>query len=180
MYHYPNVLGHNMNNYKIKWINNITLFNKWKNGETGIPIIDAGMRQLNKTGWMHNRVRMIVGSFLVKILHIDWQIGEKYFAQKLIDYDPYNNNGGWQWVTGTGTDSQPYFRYFNPWSQTIKYDKDCIYIKRFIPELKNISIKDIHNWNKSYGKYKSLSYPKPIINDITTEITKSIKIYKKN
>ena len=118
------------------------------------------MRQLNETGWMHNRLRMITAMFLTKDLFIDWRMGEKYFATKLVDYDPSSNNGGWQWCSSTGTDSQPYFRVFNPWIQAKKYDKDCIYIKKWIPELKDVNNKDILDWDK---KYKTEVYPKPII-----------------
>jgi deoxyribodipyrimidine photo-lyase len=102
---------------KITWKDDNKKFQAWCQGKTGYPIVDAGMRQLNKTGFMHNRVRMITASFLVKDLHIDWRLGEKYFSQKLLDYDPCVNNGNWQWAASTGCDAQPYFRIFNPWSQ---------------------------------------------------------------
>lgn len=179
MYNF-NVINNNMNGHKIKWKNNKKIFEKWTNGLTGFPIVDAGMRQLNKTGYMHNRLRMIVGSFLVKILHIDWKFGETYFASKLIDYDPSNNNGGWQWVASTGTDSQPYFRYFNPWKQSEKYDSNAEYIKKWIPELENVENKDIHEWYNAFknDKYKKLTYSKPIINNINSKIKESIEIYK--
>lgn len=178
LYHYPYILKSNMNNYDIKWKNNSKLFNLWKKGITGYPIIDAGMRQLNETGWMHNRVRMIVSSFLVKIMHIDWRYGEKYFAQQLVDYDPYNNNGGWQWSAGTGTDSQPYFRYFNPFRQSIEHDKDAKYIKKWIPELQNIDAYDIHRWDEKYEKYKKINYPKPIFDNLSEQLKITIKMYK--
>jgi deoxyribodipyrimidine photo-lyase len=106
------------------------------------------MRELNTTGYMHNRVRMIVASFLTKDLHIDWRWGEKYFAQKLVDYDPGVNNGNWQWAASTGCDAQPYFRIFNPWLQQQKFDPDCVYIKNWIPELVNIAPNTIHNLDK--------------------------------
>lgn len=118
----------------IKWRNNKSEFEKWKKGKTGYPIVDAGMRQLNETGWMHNRVRMIVGSFLCKHLLIDWRWGEAYFAEKLLDYEMSSNIGGWQWVAGCGVDAAPYFRIFNPESQTSKFDKEKIYIKKWVPE----------------------------------------------
>lgn len=180
MYDHPYVLGNNMNNYKIKWKTSSSLFNKWCDGLTGVPIIDAGMRQLNTIGWMHNKCRMLVASFLVKILHIDWKQGEKYFAQNLVDYDPANNNGGWQWCASTGTDSQPYFRYFNPWSQAEKYDKECEYIKKWIPELKNVDNKDIHKWYEKYNEY-DVEYPKPIVDNdnIAIKVKETIKMYKK-
>ncbi len=120
---------------RIQWRNNEEEFEKWKKGQTGYPIVDAGMRQLNQTGWMHNRLRMVVGSFLCKHLLIDWRWGEAYFAEKLLDYEMSSNVGGWQWVAGSGVDAAPYFRVFNPYSQTDRFDKDKKYIKKWIPEL---------------------------------------------
>lgn len=119
----------------IPWRHDSESFEQWCNGMTGYPIVDAGMRELNTTGYMHNRVRMITASFLTKHLLIDWRWGEAYFAKKLLDYELASNNGGWQWAAGTGTDAQPYFRVFNPASQTDKFDKDMKYIKQWIPEL---------------------------------------------
>ncbi len=119
---------------EIPWRNNEEEFEKWCAGTTGVPIVDAGMRQLNETGWMHNRVRMIVASYLTKHLLIDWRWGEAYFAEKLLDYELASNNGGWQWAAGCGTDAQPYFRIFNYDSQQKKFDKDYTYIKRWVPE----------------------------------------------
>jgi len=180
MYHFPHVIGNPMKiHYDIKWDNDNSLLNLWKEGKTGFPIVDAGMRQLNTIGWMHNRLRMITSNFLVKILHIDWRLGEKYFAQKLVDYDPANNNGGWQWSASTGSDSQPYFRIFNPWRQSEKFDKETLYIKKWIPELLNIPSKDIHKWYKTYLIYNNQTkYPKPIIEDLQKEIKKTLKMYK--
>lgn len=146
---------------KLKWDTNKKAFKAWCEGKTGFPIVDAGMRQLNTIGWMHNRTRMIVGSFLTKDLHITWLWGEKYFAQNLVDYDPCVNNGNWQWTASTGCDAQPYFRIFNPWTQQKKFDPECIYIKEWIPELKNIDNKTIHSWYKSTEAIKN--YPKPIV-----------------
>lgn len=177
IYH-KKVINTNMNGRSIKWTGNKSDFNKWKNGNTGFPLVDAGMRQLNITGYMHNRVRMVVGSFLVKVLHIDWREGEKYFASKLVDYDPANNNGGWQWVSGTGTDSQPYFRYLNPWSQLEKYDKNTKYVKTWVEELRDVPNKDIHNWNTMYSQHKNIKYPKPIYDNISERIKSAIKMYK--
>lgn len=150
---------------KIKWDYNEQLFNNWKTGTTGFPIIDASMRQLNTCGWMHNRCRMLVASFLTKNLFIDWRKGEQYFATRLVDYDPSSNNGGWQWCASTGTDSQPYFRIFSPSAQLKKFDKDCLFIKKWIPELRDVDNKIIHNWEnvKDYSKL-NIKYPKPIIN----------------
>lgn len=119
---------------QIPWRQDEDGFKRWCVGKTGYPIVDAGMRQLNTTGFMHNRVRMIVASFLTKHLLIDWRWGEAYFANKLLDFELASNNGGWQWAAGTGTDAQPYFRVFNPQSQTEKFDKDLKYIKKWVPE----------------------------------------------
>jgi deoxyribodipyrimidine photo-lyase len=120
---------------RIPWRNNETEFKAWCEGKTGYPIVDAGMREINATGYMHNRVRMVVASFLTKHLLIDWRWGEAYFAERLLDYELASNNGGWQWAAGTGTDSQPYFRIFNPTSQQEKFDKNWKYIKKWIPEI---------------------------------------------
>ncbi|WP_339707298.1 deoxyribodipyrimidine photo-lyase [Algoriphagus aquimarinus] len=130
---------------RIPWRNNEEEFAAWCEGKTGYPIVDAGMRELNSTGYMHNRVRMVVASFLTKHLLIDWRWGETYFAEKLLDYELASNNGGWQWAAGTGTDAQPYFRVFNPTSQQEKFDKNWKYIKKWIPEI------------------NSDKYPKPIV-----------------
>jgi deoxyribodipyrimidine photo-lyase len=140
LYYFPNVLGHSFKQKydKIKWSNNKEWFKKWCDGQTGYALVDAGMKQLNTTGWMHNRVRMIVAMFLTKDLLIDWRRGERYFATKLVDYDPASNNGGWQWSASTGTDSQPYFRIFNPDLQIKKYDKDFAYIKKWNPDYEKI------------------------------------------
>jgi len=129
----------------IPWQNNEDHFEKWCEGKTGYPIVDAGMRELNATGYMHNRVRMVVASFLTKHLLIDWRWGERYFAKKLLDFELASNNGGWQWAAGTGTDAQPYFRVFNPSSQQDKFDKEMRYTKKWVPEI---------NTNK---------YPSPIV-----------------
>jgi deoxyribodipyrimidine photo-lyase len=155
----------------VKWNNNEELFNKWVNGITGFPLIDAAMRQLKITGWMHNRCRMVVASFLVKNLLIDWRKGEEYFAKSLVDYDPSSNNGGWQWCASTGTDSQPYFRIFSPTLQMKRFDKDCEYIKLWIPELREVSNKIILNWEQK--QYPNINYSKPIID---TKITAALFI----
>ena len=118
----------------IKWRNNLEDFKKWASGQTGFPLVDAGMRELNATGFMHNRVRMLTASFLTKNLLIDWRWGEKYFADKLLDFDLASNNGGWQWAAGSGTDAAPYFRIFSPEAQMLKFDSQYQYIKRWVPE----------------------------------------------
>ena len=136
LYHFPHVTERAFKEKyeKIKWINDKKHFSLWCEGKTGYPLVDAGMRELNSTGFMHNRVRMITASFLVKHLLIDWKWGEKYFARKLLDFDLSANNGNWQWVAGTGCDSAPYFRIFNPETQMKKFDKDLKYIKKWVPE----------------------------------------------
>ncbi len=144
----------------IPWRNSEEDFNKWCEGKTGYPIVDAGMRELNSTGFMHNRVRMIVASFLTKHLLIDWRWGEAYFAKKLLDFELSSNNGGWQWAAGTGTDAQPYFRVFNPESQTDKFDKELKYIKKWVPE------------------YGTAAYPKPMV-DHKFARERAIETYKK-
>ena len=150
---------------KFPWKKNSKFLKAWKKGLTGYPIVDAGMRELYSTGWMHNRVRMIVGSFLVKHLLIDWKEGEKYFRNCLLDYSPANNVAGWQWVAGCGADAAPYFRIFNPILQGEKFDKDGNYVKKWVPELKNLSKKFIHKpWELKDEKFiLGRDYPYPIV-----------------
>jgi len=136
LYHFPRVVDEN---FKIKyngiqWRDNEADFEKWCAGKTGYPMVDAGMRELNNTGYMHNRVRMVTASFLCKHLLIDWRWGEAYFAQKLLDFELSSNNGNWQWAAGTGCDAAPYFRIFNPESQLKKFDKNLVYVKKWVPE----------------------------------------------
>jgi deoxyribodipyrimidine photo-lyase len=147
---------------RLVWNNDHKAFDRWCNGTTGFPIVDAGMRELNTTGYMHNRTRMIVASFLTKDLHISWRWGERYFAQQLVDYDPSVNNGSWQWSASTGCDAQPYFRIFNPWLQQQKFDPACTYIKQWVPELRRFSAEIIHKWDK-VGSTIGGSYPTPMI-----------------
>lgn len=137
LYHYPRVVHENFKTkYNgIQWVNNTADFEKWCEGKTGYPLVDAGMRELNATGFMHNRVRMITAGFLCKHLLIDWRWGESYFALKLLDYELSSNNGNWQWAAGTGCDAAPYFRIFNPESQLKKFDKEFNYVNKWIPEL---------------------------------------------
>lgn len=187
MYAYPKVAEPKNFNDKYKKIPWITLdkankkekeyFNAWKKGETGIPIIDACMRELNETGFMHNRGRLIVASFLTKNLLWSWIEGEKYFSNKLVDIDLSNNNGNWQWVAGSGVDAQPYFRVFNPWTQGKDYDEDCEYIKTWVSELKNVPAKDIHEWYNTYENY-DIDYPEPIV-DTKVTAKKAIEKFKK-
>ena len=149
---------------KFSWSNNTNHFKKWCEGKTGYPIVDAGMRELNTIGYMHNRCRLITANFLTRILLINWTMGEKYFAQHLIDYDPSVNNGNWQWVAGCGTDTAPYSqRIFNPWIQSKKSDPTAEYIKQYIPELKDVEPKHLHEWDKYCDNYPDIKYPKPIV-----------------
>ena len=137
MAHFPHVVNSPFREIydRVLWRNNDEDFEKWKNGQTGYPLVDAGMRQINATGFMHNRVRMVVASFLTKHLLLDWRLGEAYFAEKLLDFDLASNNGGWQWAAGCGTDAAPYFRIFNPSEQLKKFDPELKYVKKWVPEL---------------------------------------------
>ena len=162
LFHFPNVVSHNFNSKydSLRWRNNESDFDRWCKGETGYPIVDAGMRELNETGYMHNRVRMITASFLTKHLLIDWRFGEAYFAKKLLDYELASNNGNWQWAAGTGVDAAPYFRVFNPTIQAMKFDKEGHYVRSWI--------KDIDE----------LSYPHPMVNHKQAR-ERAIQTYKK-
>lgn len=162
-FHFPHVFkGAFYKKYDdIEWNEPNADFERWKEGTTGFPIVDAGMRELVTSGWMHNRVRMITASFLTKDLHISWQEGERFFANNLVDYDPSVNNGNWQWASSTGCDSQPYFRIFNPWIQQKKFDPECEYIKRWIPELRELTPKAIHALENS--NFRPSSYPASIV-----------------
>jgi len=162
LYHFPHVVDQNFRSKYdgIAWRNDTEEFERWKEGRTGYPIVDAGMRELNSTGFMHNRVRMVVGSFLCKHLLIDWKWGEAYFAEKLLDYELSSNNGNWQWVAGTGCDASPYFRVFNPTAQQQKFDPKMDYIKKWVPEL------------------DTTDYPEPMIEHRLAR-ERAIKTYKK-
>ena len=175
----PEVLGSAMKEQynDLKWSGTTAHFNKWCEGKTGFPIVDAGMRQLNETGYMHNRARLITASFLIKTLLVDWQKGEKYFAQHLVDYDPASNNGNWQWVASTGADSQPYFRIFNPWSQGKEHDPEAEYIKEWLQELREVPAKAIHKWDETWTLYRQCGYPKPIV-DYKKQKEKALDMYK--
>lgn len=179
LYSFPQVLGHSLKpKYdKIKWHHNTSWFKKWCDGETGFPVVDSGMRQLNATGYMENRARLIVMSFLIKTLLIDWRHGEKYFATKLTDYDPASNNGNIQWVSSSGSDSMPFFRIFNPWSQQKEHDESCEYIKKWVPELSSLEPKIIHNWETEWVNHKDIKYPKPIC-DYSEQKEKCLKMYR--
>ncbi|MBK7110056.1 MAG: deoxyribodipyrimidine photo-lyase [Bacteroidetes bacterium] len=161
LFHFPHVVSHAFKPAydNIQWRNNKSEFNAWCNGETGYPMVDAGMRELNTTGFMHNRVRMVTASFLTKHLLIDWRWGEAYFAAKLLDYDLASNNGGWQWAAGSGCDAAPYFRIFNPAEQLKKFDMDQEYIRKWIPEI------------------DTAQYPNPIVNHKEAR-ERVLKVYK--
>lgn len=162
LFHFPHVVHQNFREaYNgIPWRNNEAEFEKWCAGKTGYPLVDAGMRQLNATGFMHNRVRMVTASFLCKHLLIDWQWGEAYFAKKLLDYELSSNNGNWQWAAGTGCDAAPYFRIFNPMTQAKKFDKDGNYIRQWVPEM------------------DGFGYPEPIVNHEMAR-KRALEAYKK-
>ena len=150
----------------IEWRDDPDEIRAWRDGETGVPIVDAGMRQLREEAYMHNRVRMIVASFLTKDLLCDWRVGYDHFRTYLVDHDTANDNGGWQWAASTGTDAQPYFRIFNPWSQGERYDPDAEYIRTYVPELRDAPTQDIHAWHeRSPEERESIApdYPAPIV-----------------
>ncbi|KAG2116073.1 DNA photolyase, FAD-binding/Cryptochrome [Suillus discolor] len=159
----------------VKWEVNEEHLNAWKEGKTGIPIVDAAMRQINTMGWTHNRMRMIVAMFLSKDLMLDWRLGERYFMEKLIDGDLASNNGGWQWSASTGVDPAPYFRIFNPYTQSSKADPTGDFIRTFVPELKNLYGSDIHNPPAKVAD--KLGYPRPIVNHAEARV-RAIRRYK--
>ena len=171
------------------WVNNIKFLNAWKKGMTGYPIVDAGMRELYETGWMHNRIRMVVGSFLVKHLRINWKEGEKYFRNCLLDFNEANNVAQWQWVAGCGADAAPYFRIFNPILQGEKFDKQGEYVKKWVPELERVPSKFIHKpWELDLKYQEGINtiigkdYPKPIVihEEARAAALKAFQSIKKN
>jgi deoxyribodipyrimidine photo-lyase len=149
----------------------------WQEGRTGLPIIDAAMRQLLATGWMHNRLRMIVAMFLTKNLLIDWREGERFFMRHLIDGDLAANNGGWQWSASTGTDAAPYFRIFNPISQSQKFDPDGHFIRQWVPELAGLNKRDIHDPSSLGGLFAPSGYPRPIV-DLSRSRERALAAFK--
>lgn len=172
LYHYPFVLEQAFQEHlrDIPWRNDEAEFGAWREGRTGYPVVDAAMRQLVTTGWMHNRARMIVASFLVKDLLVDWRWGERFFMQHLVDGDPAANNGGWQWTAGVGTDAAPYFRVFNPSLQGAKFDPEGAYVRRWVPELANVPLKYVHEpWTMPLSEQVKAGcrigkdYPAPIV-----------------
>jgi deoxyribodipyrimidine photo-lyase len=161
----------------IKWRYVESEFNAWKEGMTGFPIVDAAMRQLQNEGWMHNRLRMVVAMFFTKNMLHDWRLGEAYFMQNLIDGDFASNNGGWQWSSSTGTDAAPYFRIFNPITQSTNFDKEGLFIKKYIPELKDLDKSVIHNPPKEHRRY--CKYPEPIL-DLKESRLRAIAAFKES
>jgi len=181
LYHFPYVSKTSFNSSlaNIPWRNDESEFKAWKEGRTGVPIVDAAMQQLKEIGWMHNRARMIVASYLVKDLLIDWRWGEAWFMENLLDGDPAANNGGWQWTAGTGTDAAPYFRIFNPVLQSAKFDPHGDYIRKWVPELRGVDAKDIHApWEKGI---KIKGYPeRPIIERDKDRTLQAYKLSKES
>ena len=168
LYFHPEIVTANYKSYEapIDWRNDDDELAAWKAGETGYPIVDAGMRQLREEAYMHNRVRMIVASFLTKDLLIDWRYGYDWFREKLVDHDTANDNGGWQWAASTGTDAQPYFRIFNPMTQGADYDPNAEYIKEYVPELRDAAPEVIHDWNEcslTQRRNAAPEYPDPVV-----------------
>jgi deoxyribodipyrimidine photo-lyase len=159
----------------MSWDSPEDLIEAWQQGRTGFPIVDAGMRQLLATGWMHNRVRMIVSMFLTKDLHTHWRLGESFFMQHLVDGEIASNNGGWQWSAGTGADAAPYFRIQNPWTQTKRYDPDGAYIKRWVPELRDVPVA---KFLEPPTHPLAPGYPLPIV-DHSTERDRTLARFKK-
>lgn len=177
LFHFPNSEKENFNGIKIEWNKSEEDFKKWCEGKTGVPIIDAAMIHLNQTGLMHNRLRMIVSSFLTKNLFIDWKKGEEYFALKLLDYEASSNIGSWQWSSSTGADAAPYFRIFNPYTQSSKFDKEGIFIKSVIKELKDVDARLFHIEN-ALSSNLFFDYPKAIV-DISLSRKRAIELFKK-
>ena len=180
LWNYPEVLEHEFNpKYRgMVWPGQMANLERWKNGETGFPIVDAAMRELRETGFMHNRTRMIAAMFLTKDLHLDWRHGESYFMQMLTDGEIASNNGGWQWSAGTGADAAPYFRIQNPWSQTKRFDAEGVYIKQWIPELRDVDPAKFQD-PPAPGLRLAKGYPTPIVDhsaarDITLDLFKSV------
>ena len=179
LWHYPEVLEEEFNpKFRgMKWPGKPEHFTRWQQGETGFPIVDAAMRELNQTGFMHNRCRMITAMFLTKDLHLDWRLGEGYFMQKLVDGEIASNNGGWQWSVGTGADAAPYFRIQNPWSQTARFDSAGEYIKRWIPELRDVAPEKFAR-QPAPGERLSRAYPAPVV-DHAEARQKTLDLYKR-
>jgi deoxyribodipyrimidine photo-lyase len=183
LYHNPEVVTENYKTYEegIAWRDDPEEITAWKRGETGYPIVDAGMRQLREEAFVHNRVRMIVASFLTKDLLADWRHGYGHFREKLVDHDTANDNGGWQWAASTGTDAQPYFRIFNPMTQGERYDPDAKYITEYVPELRGLDADLIHEWHELSPTQRANAapdYPAPIV-DHSDRREEALAMYKR-
>lgn len=178
LWHYPEVLEHEFNpDYRgLPWRDDPAAFERWTAGQTGLPIVDAGLRQLATSGFMHNRVRMIVSMFLTKDLHLDWRLGERWFLQRLLDGEIGSNNGGWQWSAGCGADAAPYFRIQNPWTQGATYDPEGEYIRRWVPELRDVPSARLHE-PPSPGLRLAPGYPLPMVNH-ARERDETLRIFK--
>ncbi len=186
LHHHPRVVGHAFKPAydAIRWPNDTALFDAWREGRTGYPIVDAAMRQINQTGYMHNRLRMIAASFLVKDLLVDWRWGEKYFADHLNDFDLAANNGGWQWAASTGCDAQPYFRIFNPVTQSERFDAEGTFIRRYVPELARCDARAIHApWTLSLDAQRAAGvmigrdYPAPVVDHAAARL-RALALFK--
>ncbi|GAB7008277.1 cryptochrome/photolyase family protein [Halorubrum trueperi] len=183
LYHNPEVVTANYKTYEegIEWRDDSEEIAAWKRGETGYPIVDAGMRQLREEAFMHNRVRMIVASFLTKDLLADWRHGYEHFRERLADHDTANDNGGWQWAASTGTDAQPYFRIFNPMTQGERYDPEAAYIKEYVPEMRGLDADLIHEWHELSTTQRANAapeYPAPIV-DHSERREEALEMYKR-
>lgn len=185
LHHFPHVVGHAFKPVfdNLRWPNPEGHFAAWCEGRTGYPLVDAAMRQINQSGYMHNRLRMVAASFLTKDLHVDWRLGEDYFARKLNDFDLAANNGGWQWSASTGCDAQPWFRIFNPVTQSQKFDPDGRFIRLYVPELAGLDAKQIHEpWTMGAGEQHAAGieigkdYPAPIVDHATARL-RTLEIY---
>jgi deoxyribodipyrimidine photo-lyase len=187
LWHRPDVVEHAFKpDYDaLAFPNDETVFAAWCDGRTGYPLVDAAMRQMNQTGFMHNRLRMVAASFLVKDLLVDWRWGERYFAEKLIDFDLAANNGGWQWAASTGCDAQPYFRIFNPISQSEKFDPEGKFIRRYVPEIAKLPTDALHApWQArpmdlaAAGIRIGVDYPLPVV-DHAVQREKALALFKR-
>jgi len=172
LWHHPHVVQHSFRSEfdRVEWVVDPAGYAAWCEARTGYPIVDAAMRQLNQTGYMHNRLRMIVASFLTKDLGVDWRLGERYFAARLNDFDLAANNGGWQWAASTGCDAQPWFRIFNPVTQSERFDPGGAFIRRYLPELSRVPDRFVHApWTMSPGDQAAarcrigIDYPLPVV-----------------
>ncbi len=188
LWHHPHVVHTSFKRdyADLPFPNDPVRFDAWCRGMTGYPIVDAAMRQLNATGYMHNRLRMIAASFLVKDLLVDWRQGERYFADKLIDFDLASNNGGWQWAASTGCDAQPYFRIFNPVTQSERFDADGRFIRRYVPELAALDATEIHApWQvppalqQAKGVVVGRDYPAPVVDHADARAA-ALALFKRN